>query len=58
MNYTQSFVMTDQIRTLQGYLDKLDRVDYYVKLHEYTGSTTALMMAQISSSSDLLGGAE
>ncbi len=45
-----------QLSTLSALLQNNDRVAFYLKLNEYTGSKTALMMAQISSSSGIVGG--
>jgi Ca2+-binding RTX toxin-like protein len=45
----------DTLRTLLKVNE--DRVGFYVKLYEFTGNKTALLMAQISSSSGFIGGA-
>lgn len=50
-------INTDQMAILNSLISNDDRVAYYVKLHEYTGSRAALLMAQISSSSGYIGGA-
>ena len=42
--------------TLQGLIDSDNRVAFYLKLNEFTGSKSALLMAQISSSSSVIGG--
>ncbi|MDO9434043.1 MAG: hypothetical protein Q7T95_01270, partial [Hydrogenophaga sp.] len=52
-----SQITETQFSQLELLIDEDDRVGYYVKLHEYTGSTTALLMAQISSASGVVGGA-
>ena len=46
-----------QYAVLSDLLVNNDRVAFYLKLHEFTGSRTALMMSQVSSSSGLIGGA-
>jgi trimeric autotransporter adhesin len=54
---TQPYYITDaQHAILQSYLTNNDRTGFYIALHEMTGSESALYMAEISSSSDLLGG--
>ncbi|MEY3125290.1 MAG: hypothetical protein RLZZ573_1810, partial [Pseudomonadota bacterium] len=57
MNDTDTTITAAQLATLNTLIANNDRVGFYVKLNEYTGSTTALVMAQISSSSGFIGGA-
>ena len=45
-----------QRANLQTLLNNDDRVAFYLQLNEYTGSKTALLMAQIASSSGVVGG--
>lgn len=45
-----------QRATLQALIDSDNRVAFYLQLNEYTGSKSALLMAQISSSSGVVGG--
>ncbi|MES2742981.1 MAG: hypothetical protein V4754_18820, partial [Pseudomonadota bacterium] len=54
---TTTTITASQLAALDALLKNNDRVAFYLKLNEYTGSKTALMMAQISSSSGFVGGA-
>jgi hypothetical protein len=56
MNTQPYYITAEQYQTLQSYIDSSDRTGFYVALHNMTGSQAALDMAEISSSSDLLGG--
>ena len=49
-------VTAEQRANLQSLIDSDNRVAFYLKLNEYTGSKSALLMAQISSSSAVVGG--
>ena len=45
-----------QYEELHSYITDNDRVAFYVNLYKYTGSESALLMSQISSSSNVVGG--
>ncbi|NOT82401.1 MAG: hypothetical protein HOP01_06755, partial [Gallionella sp.] len=49
-------ITAQQRANLQNLIDTDNRVAFYVALYEYTGSTTALFMSQISSASGPFGG--
>ena len=54
---TNQTISPVQRAVLQNLIDTDNRVAFYLKLNEYTGSKTALLMAEISSSSSIVGGA-
>jgi hypothetical protein len=55
MNTKNAYITEAQYNELGSYLDNGDRVGFYIALHEMTGSSAALDMAEISSSSSLRG---
>lgn len=49
-------ITVEQFTILKALIDADNRVEFYLKLNEFTGSKAALLMAQISSSSGTIGG--
>lgn len=57
LNETRPIITAEQHAELEKLLlDKQDRKGFYVALYEMTGSLAALDMAEITSSSGILGG--
>ena len=56
MNTQPYYITQAQYQTLQGHVDSGNRVGFYIALHQMTGSSAALDMAEISSSTGLRGG--
>lgn len=56
MNTSPYFITSAQYQTLSTLLINDDRTAFYVELHNMTGSSAALDMAEISSSSNIIGG--
>lgn len=49
-------ITSSQYDQLKAYINNNDRVAFYVALHTMTGNKAALLMAQISSDSGMIGG--
>ncbi len=51
-----TYITQEQYDRLQNLIEADDRVGFYLEVHELTGNSAALDMAEISSSSGIRGG--